>query len=652
MAKIDINDISISQNNNTLVPFVWNRERGIEGSSINSDLGFSIQTKNIEYQDLIDGGNAILISGEKTETIYVPNDDSFYKYNSKIYVDVVSNSEKGISGIRAHSEPNAYDFENPENVYNIPVFSWSDSAFSNSNSLSTTTTTTPIGYDCGFWAGLDSNVLTKVGFNTSVSIIENEFSTDSKINYILNSEDSNKIYVSEQSNLKIYNGDKFLNSSEYSEYFSLGNNDNSTVIVSDDVDCVWGVESYNGKITKMDKDDLSEIASYSGFDAPFKVLRSEYHNCYFVVGRHILWKFKDGIKENIYQIGEYWIEDADISDNGEICLLFKNGTNNVIRVLSYNLYDFYFDIRLDSHHNIRFCKYCNNNFSVLDELDIEGFEYIADCYIFNLKNRTYDKIRIENALTSTQTTTTLPNTTDAILMQYPNGEEYFTNGETYEIKWASDKALTDQVKIELYKNGYYDSTIADSVQNSGVYSWVVPRDISEGLNYKIRITWLAGTSASNYDESNSDFYIVPYLVETTTTTTTKPYSQYAIGLDYDSDNNRVVVLLRSGLFNILSLNNNEIYGLIDSGIGFVSCFALSDNSIDIFGVQIKARLFVGSQEGYSDKWDSGIVETRLQSMLYGGGSNLVSGNEYYVHLQVYSEKTGWSDVSVKSFIMP
>ena len=66
----------------------------------------------------------------------------------------------------------------------------------------------------------------------------------------------------------------------------------------------------------------------------------------------------------------------------------------------------------------------------------------------------------------------------------------------------------------------------------------------------------------------------------------------------------------------------------------------------------KIRVFVGSDLYLSDKWDSGIVETDLSSIYYGGGNNLTPGEKYYVNIQVYSDELGWSGVQTKEWIMP
>lgn len=79
--------------------------------------------------------------------------------------------------------------------------------------------------------------------------------------------------------------------------------------------------------------------------------------------------------------------------------------------------------------------------------------------------------------------------------------------------------------------------------------------------------------------------------------------------------------------------------------------AIGDDFIGTFDRQSKVRIFVGSQERSSDMWDSGEISTSLTSMYYGGKC-LMPGKKYYVNIQVYSDKDGWSEVQTKEFIMP
>jgi hypothetical protein len=64
------------------------------------------------------------------------------------------------------------------------------------------------------------------------------------------------------------------------------------------------------------------------------------------------------------------------------------------------------------------------------------------------------------------------------------------------------------------------------------------------------------------------------------------------------------------------------------------------------------RIFVGSREGASDRWDSGNIKTRRNEILYGGGNNLTPGEAYWVSVSVMNSDQKWSAQTVKQFVVP
>ena len=68
--------------------------------------------------------------------------------------------------------------------------------------------------------------------------------------------------------------------------------------------------------------------------------------------------------------------------------------------------------------------------------------------------------------------------------------------------------------------------------------------------------------------------------------------------------------------------------------------------------QHKARVFVGSREGASDRWDSGEVATSAPEMLYGGGDNLEPGEAYWVSVSVMNHSGAWSAPASAMFVVP
>jgi hypothetical protein len=462
------------------------------------------------------------------------------------------------------------------------------------------------------------------------------------------------VFVSTQDNLVDLSVDKVLTGESSAVRFTSEDNDDQVRIVGykSITQEVLAVNAYSGNVLVLDKEDFSVNVQQSGFDGPFKVRWSEYHDKYIVASSHAIW-LTDLVEtpEVVYQVGSSWVVDMDISEHGDICLIVSDGSTDSVRILKSDFYSFSFSKDFGSGHSIKFCQYCNNRrFYVSDELETESTEYSSDNYVFDVANNTSSVIKFDSGLSTTTTTTTLAGTSDAISINTPNGGELLEIGEIYEITWTSSKGVVDPIKIDLYKGGYFETEIVGITTNTGLYSWTIPEDIEEGSDYRIRVTW--NSTTPEFDESSADFTILETVPATTTTTTTKPYSQYIVGVGYDKDNDLVIFTLFSGLFGVLDLGDLQVYGLLDSGKTKISAMGIGDDKIADFGVQTQVRIFVGSEVNWSDKWDSGSVETRLTSMYYGGGNNLTPGQTYYAHIQTYSEKSGWGSVSVQEFVIP
>jgi hypothetical protein len=92
--------------------------------------------------------------------------------------------------------------------------------------------------------------------------------------------------------------------------------------------------------------------------------------------------------------------------------------------------------------------------------------------------------------------------TPSITVTSPNGGENWQLGSNHYITWSSSNAGS-YVRIELYKNGSYYTTITSSTSNDGSYAWSIPSNYSESSYYKIKIT--DTSNSSTYDYSNSYF---------------------------------------------------------------------------------------------------------------------------------------------------
>jgi len=92
----------------------------------------------------------------------------------------------------------------------------------------------------------------------------------------------------------------------------------------------------------------------------------------------------------------------------------------------------------------------------------------------------------------------------------PSGGEIWEIGSSQEIKWETNSAIMDnlaseQIKIDLYKSNIYFATIADNIENIGLYSWNVANidGLEQATNYKIRISSIS--EPEKYGESYDSF---------------------------------------------------------------------------------------------------------------------------------------------------
>ena len=93
-----------------------------------------------------------------------------------------------------------------------------------------------------------------------------------------------------------------------------------------------------------------------------------------------------------------------------------------------------------------------------------------------------------------------------LILLSPNGGESFQVGGSYWITWSSSGiALTESIKIHLFKAGSWVQTIAVT-NNSDGYQWTVPGSLSVGNDYRIKIEQVSNTAIN--DISTNNFTIV------------------------------------------------------------------------------------------------------------------------------------------------
>ena len=441
----DIEAVIITQNNHTLLPFTFISEKGRpEDLGYDAQLNFTIASNSspyMVYNAIINRDNgAYTTTLEQTATTYVPQDErANYEHRATFYVDVIAKDTNGIKEVRTSVEPNMYQFEEVGEVFRIPKFTWDTL----SNASSTTTTTTPLpALENIFWTA-SGNAFYACEYNReSVSTIYSS-ALESPVNNIVLS--SNQMYLSTNNYLTRYINDVFSSYKEITRKNSVTNDDRAIISLCKN-NTLWAVQAYNGKVIKLDPTTLISLYEYTGLDAPFKIKWSDYHSCYFVAGTYLLWKINDVAKtiENVYEINNYKITDFDVSEDGRICLVLNGVTNkgnsqSVLRILDNDLYTFMLNEM--PQDTLRFCKYCNEGrFYAIGELSSQGTVYSSNHYLFNCTTKQLQVISSEQALASTTTTTTLSAATQPVIMKYPIGGEELQIGESYDIRWESNRS--------------------------------------------------------------------------------------------------------------------------------------------------------------------------------------------------------------------
>jgi hypothetical protein len=94
--------------------------------------------------------------------------------------------------------------------------------------------------------------------------------------------------------------------------------------------------------------------------------------------------------------------------------------------------------------------------------------------------------------------------TCTIAVQEPDGGESWDAGFSNEILWQSS-GCGPTVRIDLFRDGVFCASIADSAENDGRYDWIADRCESEDFGYRVRVTDRASGVADDSDGSFSIF---------------------------------------------------------------------------------------------------------------------------------------------------
>jgi hypothetical protein len=76
---------------------------------------------------------------------------------------------------------------------------------------------------------------------------------------------------------------------------------------------------------------------------------------------------------------------------------------------------------------------------------------------------------------------------DSLTVLAPNSTSIWEKGTSKSIIWTSTGSISN-VKIDLYKGGVFIIEIVATTPNDGEYTWDIPKDLEEGIDYQIRIS--------------------------------------------------------------------------------------------------------------------------------------------------------------------
>ena len=94
----------------------------------------------------------------------------------------------------------------------------------------------------------------------------------------------------------------------------------------------------------------------------------------------------------------------------------------------------------------------------------------------------------------------------------PNGSESWLAGSSQIISWTDD--IAENVMIELYKGGSFQSFISTGTSSDGSSTWDIPLSLASGSDYTIKITSV--DSVNVFDFSDANFTIFPPAITVTT----------------------------------------------------------------------------------------------------------------------------------------
>jgi hypothetical protein len=203
----------------------------------------------------------------------------------------------------------------------------------------------------------------------------------------------------------------------------------------------------------------------------------------------------------------------------------------------------------------------------------------------------------------------------------PNGGETWTRGSTQIILWSYSGNISN-VKIELYKNGAYNSTISTSTINNGSFSWTITQNPE--TTYKVRITDTSNNTI--WDESNNYFSIIntsnppnsPTIDGPSWGITNVEYSFHINATETDGDD----IYFR---WNWGDGNYSEWLGPYSSNGTIATSHTWSQRGL--YGIRAKLKDGSGAESNWSDLHTLTMYELK-KAFLFGRYTNMITESDY------------------------
>ncbi len=222
----------------------------------------------------------------------------------------------------------------------------------------------------------------------------------------------------------------------------------------------------------------------------------------------------------------------------------------------------------------------------------------------------------------------------------PNGSESIPAGAAYAITWTDN--ISEQVRIDLYKNDSFYYTIIDSTPSDTYYAWYVADTTSGGSDYKVKITSVLNNAITDFSDNN--FTIIENYITLTEPNggdTAKAGTSQAIRW-IDNINEQVrIELFKSGSYYYTiadstpsdtyytwyipdTLQNGSDYKIKISSVDFSNINDISDSNFTIIGNYIAVTEPNGGEEWligepHGIRWMDNINEEVTIQLFKGGG---------------------------------